>query len=736
MRHSCPQCNATFSRSADRNRHVLSVHTRANLAHTCGLCGGVFTSVSKLKKHRASHEPSNGFAIRTTAFNKKCVIYRKTYNEKMETLEKSFKNDRLEMYDVINFELNQKRSIKAAIIFHAEFLRPLDGDLNNVTPYVVCLRCSTQQLTYKQQIPKFLTNAKKLAQNRIDDFVENGSGWVLDEVYATDIELGSCTPLNGSCDFLSINYIKSLQKIPRCEKGENQCFFLAVAHHFVSSQNTKCLKKFIERKININITSPVRVNDIKKFEKANSQLHLRINVLYAEDKEIYPLIVSTNLRGKNVINLLLYKTIFGGKVTNHYAYIRNVSSLLRRTYQSKTGRTTYQKSEHCPNCLTKFTSRKSLQQHIIVCLENQPQKVKLPQEGDSVYFKNFNRKFPMPFFGVFDFEACQVKPKNPCHKCVSRECQHQTTIASHQIPITYSYVIVETRTEKIIKKETFSGDNCAISLVNSLLDIEPYLLSAMNAYPELQMTKEDLENFKRDEHCHICESPLNGDKVRDHCHVSGKYLGAAHNHCNLNRTQDRKIPMYCHNLAGYDSHFIMLALNNNPRIKQLEGLPSNTEKFKTIQINSFVLLDSLAFLNASLSELVSDLSKNKQHQFTLLNQMGLYKNTNGKLKKLLIRKGCYPYEAVSGLEMLKTTKKLPPRKDFYSSLTDSTVTVEDYKHASRVFRAFKCKNMLEYTEIYCQTDVALLAEVILQFRKVIQEEFGLDCWYVFFNLRG
>jgi hypothetical protein len=287
---------------------------------------------------------------------------------------------------------------------------------------------------------------------------------------------------------------------------------------------------------------------------------------------------------------------------------------------------------------------------------------------------------------------------------------------------------VEGRTEKIVKKKTFSGDNCASNLINSLLDIEEELLSAMKAHPLLHMTKQDEETFAAATDCHICELPLEEDTVRDHCHASGDFLGAAHNSCNLNRKSDLKIPLYCHNLQGYDGHFLMLALSNNPRIETIEGLALNTEKFRTIRINSFVFLDSLAFLNAPLSELVNDLARSKEHKFALLDQMNLYKNSSSKLKELLIRKGCYPYESVTGLDMLRTTTELPPIEEFYSSLTNATVSEEDYKHARRVFRAFKCKNMLEYTEIYCKTDVVLLAEVMLQFRKVIQKEFGLDCW--------
>lgn len=173
----------------------------------------------------------------------------------------------------------------------------------------------------------------------------------------------------------------------------------------------------------------------------------------------------------------------------------------------------------------------------------------------------------------------------------------------------------------------------------------------------------------------------------------------------------------------------MQALESNERITSVEGLPYNTEKFRTISFNSYILVDSLSFLTASLGTLVETLPPD--YKFPILDQMGLYneKNETGLLlKQLLVRKGVFPYEAVTSMTMMQTTQFLPPISDFYSSLTDSTVSVEDYEHAQKVYLEFKCQNLLDYAEIYCATDVALLAEVMQCFRAVVVKNFGLDCW--------
>ena len=67
------------------------------------------------------------------------------------------------------------------------------------------------------------------------------------------------------------------------------------------------------------------------------------------------------------------------------------------------------------------------------------------------------------------------------------------------------------------------------------------------------------EEFAAATECHICQKYFTEDDVRvkDHCHITGKYRGAAHNECNINFRLTNKIPVIFYNLKGYDSHLIM-----------------------------------------------------------------------------------------------------------------------------------------------------------------------------------
>ena len=76
------------------------------------------------------------------------------------------------------------------------------------------------------------------------------------------------------------------------------------------------------------------------------------------------------------------------------------------------------------------------------------------------------------------------------------------------------------------------------------------------------MTEEDKNYFKTADECYICNKKYSkkDKKVRDHCHITGKYRGSAHDRCNSKlkiNPEDIKIPIIFHNLRGYDSHFLM-----------------------------------------------------------------------------------------------------------------------------------------------------------------------------------
>ena len=123
------------------------------------------------------------------------------------------------------------------------------------------------------------------------------------------------------------------------------------------------------------------------------------------------------------------------------------------------------------------------------------------------------------------------------------------------------------------------------------------------------MSEKEEHLFQESNSCWICGKLIDHDdeKVRDHCHVTGKFRRAAHRGCNVNFQLTKKVPVIFHNLRGYDSHLIFSELNKFDA--KISVIPNGLEKYMTFSLNkSLVFIDILQFMNSSLDKLVKNLS--------------------------------------------------------------------------------------------------------------------------------
>ena len=253
-------------------------------------------------------------------------------------------------------------------------------------------------------------------------------------------------------------------------------------------------------------------------------------------------------------------------------------------------------------------------------------------------------------------------------------------------------------------------------------------------------TREDEKQFNTASDCWICGEELGNYRVRDHCHYTGRYRGAAHNNCNLNYSKPKGIPVFFHNLTGYDSHLFIKKLGSSNKKETIECIPNNEEKYitftKTIITGQYtnkkgesknktfkiVFKDSLKFMSSSLGALVNNLPKNGFKNIS--------KYYTPEQVELIKQKGFYPYEFMDTEEKFNDTK-LPPREVFYSKLSGKGITEKNYKHACNVWNTFKMKTFKDYHKLYNETDVLLLADVFENFRNLCLKIYGLDPVYYF-----
>ena len=148
----------------------------------------------------------------------------------------------------------------------------------------------------------------------------------------------------------------------------------------------------------------------------------------------------------------------------------------------------------------------------------------------------------------------------------------------------------------------------------------------------IPLTKEENKSYKEQKICHICEKKFCMDKddenyknrkqVKDQCHYTGKFRGAAHSKCNLNYKFPKDIPIIIIDNASYDTHFIINHLAEEFK-GELDCIGENMEKYITFstpnnkkcnygKIITYKLrfIDRFRFMPTSLSELVDNMSRN------------------------------------------------------------------------------------------------------------------------------
>ena len=174
----------------------------------------------------------------------------------------------------------------------------------------------------------------------------------------------------------------------------------------------------------------------------------------------------------------------------------------------------------------------------------------------------------------------------------------------------YKVVCVDDRFSKPIV--VCRSENATYEFIKTILKEYEHCKKVMKKHfnKNLIITEEE-EEFQLSNTCRICKKLIDNDdeKVRDHCHVTGRFRGAAHWSCNINLQLTKKIPVIFHNLRGYDSHLIFCELNKFD--VKISVIPNGLEKYMAFFLNkNLVFIDSMQFMNSSLEKLVKNLSDN------------------------------------------------------------------------------------------------------------------------------
>ena len=338
-------------------------------------------------------------------------------------------------------------------------------------------------------------------------------------------------------------------------KKDNKCFQYAVTnvlnydeikenHHRV-----KKVKPFIDKYNWTDINFPSHANDWKKFELNNKSIAL--NVLYVPKIEytirhVYK--SKYNLTRENQVILLM---ITDGEKW-HYLTVSRLSALLKGITSKHGG------DFCCLNCFHSYPSKKVLEKHLNAC-----------EEGALLKYTHGTKFMKAPYVNYGDIE-CLIRKIDTCSNDPSKSSTEK--INKHKM-CGYSMFTSCLFDEKNNKLDYYRGKDC---LKRFCQDLQKHARSIIDFEKKdmIESTPEQQYRHDREKYCFICRKPFskdkdednnndkgrNNDKVRDHCHYTGKYRGTAHRISNVLYNTPSEIPVLFHNGSNYDYDFIIKAL--------------------------------------------------------------------------------------------------------------------------------------------------------------------------------
>ena len=519
-------------------------------------------------------------------------------------------------------------------------------------------------------------------------FQRDGSNWTFKSIICLEIHTVVYEPLKGNSYIPLPPKLAQKKAIINMKNEDNKCFTWSVLRALNPRErdNERIDKGLKKKEDSLNMTGiayPVQLNALDKFERQNPTISINV---FGYEESVYPLRVS-KCEGREVVNLLL----ISDEEKRHYCLIKSMSRLL--SSQSSTDEHVL---HYCPRCLNHFTTQEKLATHKEYCSAHEAVKIEMPGEGTTLSFKNYNRSMRVPFIVYADFESF-IKPIDTCGP--NPENSYTKQYQKHT-PSSFCYYI------KCFDDEVYSqnpvtytasteNEDVAQIFVNMLEENVKSIYKRFDRPKKMIFGPKEREEFDEATECWICRGELGLDRVRDHCHLTGIYRGAAHNKCNLQYRKPKFIPVMFHNLSGYDSH--MFIKNLGVTEGNINCIPNNEEKYisfsKDIVVGEYTnkngkvvavkqqlrFIDSYKFMPSSLDKLVENLDKN-----------------------------C----------CVNTGK-------FYECISD-----DDYKHAHAVWDEFGMKTFKDYHDLYNKSDVLLLADVFENFRDVCMKNYQLDpAWY-------
>jgi len=214
---------------------------------------------------------------------------------------------------------------------------------------------------------------------------------------------------------------------------------------------------------------------------------------------------------------------------HHYVLIKDFNKFMYNQTKHK------ERKHFCLYCLQCFSSERILMNHKENCIQvNGEQAIEMPNKDNILKFTNHHKQLPVPFVIYADFEAITKKVQG----CRQNNNKSYTEAYQTHEDCGYGYKVVCCYDDKYTKPtQVYRGKNAIYKFMESMLDEVKDCKKGMKKSfnKPLRMTEKNEKEFEEAKKCYICEKKYTDKdkRVRDHCHITGKYRGSAHQDCNL-----------------------------------------------------------------------------------------------------------------------------------------------------------------------------------------------------------
>ena len=381
-----------------------------------------------------------------------------------------------------------------------------------------------------------------------------GSDFIFTGINYLYYDLNRITISKGGSYIESPKWLKDKKCTINQKNNDNKCFqyaaTLALNINSIDKHHQRITKitPFIDNYNWKDINFPAAKKDWSKFEINNKNVALNIlYVLFSTKKVEIAYKSKYNLIRDNQIILLM---ISNGE-NWHYLVVKNLSGLLRGISSN------HNSDYYCLNCFQSYRTENKLNVHKNICENHDYCNIEMPSSNNNIIKYNSGEKsLELPFIIYADLE-CLLKKIDTCQN--NPELSSTTNINQH-IPSRYSIYTNCSFDKSNNKLSYYRGEDCMKRFCKDLKDHATKIID-FKKKTMIPLTKEEEDNYNKENTCYICKKDFNNDcKVRDHCHFTGKYRGAAHNTCNLRYKVPKNIPVIFHNGSTYDYHFIIKEL--------------------------------------------------------------------------------------------------------------------------------------------------------------------------------